>query len=83
MCKIRSCNSYGNIGVITESLIEDNTNEELISGQEIMNRVYTEYIQPINDTMIEYEKLKEKYNARNINEFSNLSKEQQLELRMI
>lgn len=71
----------GNIGVITESLIEDNTNEELISGQEIMNRVYTEYIQPVNDTMIEYEKLKEKYNARNINEFSNLSKEQQLELR--
>ena len=49
----------GNIGVITESLIEDNTNEELISGQEIMNRVYTEYIQPVNDTMTEYEKLKE------------------------
>ena len=69
----------GNIGVITESLIEDNTNEELISGQEIMNRVYTEYIQPVNDTMTEYEKLKEKYNARNINEFSNLSKEKQLE----
>ena len=48
------CASYdlaifnNNIGVITRNLINDNENEELLSGTEIITQVYTEYIVPIN-----------------------------------
>ena len=71
----------GNFGVITTNLIKDNENEELLSGTEIITRVYTEYIVPINKTMEDYQALVEKYNARNIHEFSKLPYESQISLR--
>lgn len=36
----------GNRGVITKNIVDDNT-ETLISGTEIVSKVYTEYIYPI------------------------------------
>ena len=71
----------GNKGVITRNLVLDNENEEMLSGTEIITQVYTEYILPINEAMKEYESLTNKYNARNINEFSKLPHEKQVELK--
>ncbi len=51
------CASYdlaiynGNAGVITKNLIEDNENEELLSGTEVITQVYSEYILPISKVM--------------------------------
>lgn len=81
------CASYdlaifnNNIGVITRNLINDNENEELLSGTEIITQVYTEYIVPINKNIEEYCKLINEYNAKNVFEFSQLSYEKQIELR--
>ena len=45
----------GNRGVITENIIKDNNNEEMLSGTEIIAMVYTEYFLPNlpNDKQIE------------------------------
>lgn len=81
------CASYdlaifnNNIGVITRNLINDNENEELLSGTEIITQVYTEYIVPINKNIEEYCKLINEYNAKNVFEFSQLSYKKQIELR--
>ena len=81
------CASYdlavynGNLGVITKNLIDDNENEELLSGTEIITQVYTEYIVPINKIMEAYHKLITKYNAKNVYEFSQLPHESQVSLR--
>ena len=81
------CASYdlaiynGNAGVITKNLIEDNENEELLSGTEVITQVYSEYILPISKVMEEYNVVTEKYNARNTFEFSQLSHDEQVNLR--
>ncbi len=71
----------GNKGVITENLIKDNENEEMISGTEIISMVYTEYFIPRLYIIEKYHELITQYNAKNIYEFSNLSNDKQLELR--
>ena len=71
----------GNLGVITNNLVRDNKNEELLSGTEIITQVYTEYIVPINKTMEEYCKLINMYNAHNVSEFSLLTYEKQNDLK--
>lgn len=71
----------GNLGVITRNIIKDNDNEELISGTEIINQIYTEYIIPINNTINEYYELINKYNAKNSNDFFKLEHKEQIKLR--
>ena len=51
----------GNRGVITENLIKDNENEEMLSGTEIITMVYTEYFLPILNVIEKYhETIKQK-----------------------
>ena len=51
----------GNRGVITENLIKDNENEEMLSGTEIISMVYTEYFLPILNVIEKYhETIKQK-----------------------
>ncbi len=71
----------GNRGVITENIIKDNNNEEMLSGTEIIAMVYTEYFLPILNVIEKYQELIIQYNAKNIYEFSNLPNDKQIELR--
>ena len=71
----------GNRGVITENLIKDNENEEMLSGTEIISMVYTEYFLPILNVIEKYQELIIQYNAKNIYEFSSLPNDKQIELK--
>lgn len=70
-----------NFGVITKNIIKDNDNEELISGTEIITRVYAEYIVPLLRCKDKFNDIKNKYNIKEYSELSELSSLEKLELK--
>ena len=70
----------GNRGVITKSVVDESIDEEMKSGTEIINSVFSEYLQPLFLLKNAYVQKKEEYHIYELEDFFDLSVENQRNL---